>query len=130
MNNLAVGAPASGGWSRRSRLARLGGLVAQLDQAEQDSVALCLQLRDGARSGFGMDAVDELLLHVRGEHRRAECLPPGRHRTTELLKEVLDTARPPAEMVEHHVAHDAPAKAGSPAQRGVDVSGAYHTLSD
>ena len=37
------------------------------------------------------------------------------HRTGELLEEVLDTARAAAEVVEHHVAHDAPAQARAPA---------------
>src|SRR5712692_5130192 len=86
----------------RFRLARLGNLVAQLDQAEQDFVALRLQLLDGARSSLGMDAVDELLLHFRSQHRRAEGLPPGRHRSGELLEEVLDAAWTAAEVVEHH----------------------------
>jgi hypothetical protein len=40
----------------------LGNLVAQLNQAEQDFVALRLQFLDGARSDLGMDTVDELLL--------------------------------------------------------------------
>ena len=47
----------------RFRLARLGNLVAQLKQDEQDFVALRLELSDGARTDLGMDAVDELLLH-------------------------------------------------------------------
>src|SRR5258708_1402443 len=33
-------------------------------------------------------------------------------------------------MVEHHAAHDAPAQARAPAQGGVDVGGAHHTLGD
>src|SRR5882757_11470 len=90
----------SGDRLRRFCLARLGNLVAQLDQAEQDFVALRLQLLDGARSDLGMDAVDELLLHFRSQHRRAEGLPPSRHRTGELLEEVLDTTRAAAEVVE------------------------------
>src|SRR6267378_2713430 len=85
----------------RFRLARLGNLVAQLDEAEQDFVALRLQLLDGARACLGMDAVDELLLHFRSQYRRAEGLPPGRHRAGELLKEVLDDAPAATEMVEH-----------------------------
>src|SRR6266852_3615333 len=92
----------SGDRLRRFRLARLGNLVAQLNQAEQDFVALRLQLLDRARSDLGMDAVDQLLLHFRSQHRRAEGLPPGRHRAGELLEEVLDAARTTAEMVEHH----------------------------
>src|SRR5271170_3371761 len=118
----------SGDPIRRFRWARLGGLVAQLKQAEQDFVALRLQLLDGARSHLGMDAVDELLLHFRGKHRRAEGLPPRRHRTGKLLEEVLDAARTAAEMVEHHTAHNAPAQAWSPRQGRVDVGGAHHTL--
>jgi len=43
---------------------------------------------------------------------------------------VLDAARTAAEMVEHHVAHNAPAQARAPAQGGVDVGGAHHTLGD
>ncbi len=105
-----------------------GSLLAQLDQAEQNFVALRLQLRDGARSGLGMDAVDEFLLHVRRQHGRAEGLPPSRHRAGELLEEVLDAARTAAEMVQHQAAHDAPAQARAPAQGGVDVGGAHHAL--
>src|SRR5215470_14424498 len=83
---------------------RLGTLGPQLNEAEQDLVPLRLQLLDGARSDLGMDAVDELLLHLRGEHRGAKGLPPGCHRAAELLEEVLDAARAPTEVIEHHVA--------------------------
>src|SRR5580698_8331906 len=75
-----------------------------------------------------MDAVDELLLHFQSQYRRAEGLPPSRHRTGELLEKVLDTAVAAAEVVEHHVAHNAPAQARAPAQGGVDVGGADDTL--
>src|SRR4030081_2650802 len=98
--------PVSGYRLRRFRLARPRNPVAQLDQAEQGFVALRLQLRDGARSGFGMDAVDEYLLHFRRQHRRAEGLPPGRHRAGELLEEVLNAAWTTAEVVEHQAAHN------------------------
>src|SRR6267154_6184162 len=70
-----------------------------------------------------MNAVDELLLHFGRQYRLAENLPPRRHRAGELLEEVLDAAWAAAEMVEHHVAHDAPTQARAPAQRGVDVRG-------
>src|SRR5262249_6221692 len=109
---------------------RPGTLGAQFDEAEQDLVALRLQLLDRARSDLGMNAVDELLLHVRRQHRRAEGLPPGRHRAGELLEEVLDAARAAAEVIEHHVAHDAPAQAWTPGEGGIDVGGAHHTLGD
>src|SRR5712691_12471193 len=112
----------------RFRLARLGDLVAQLDQAEQNFVALRLQLLDGARSGLGMDAVNELLLHFRSQHRRAEGLPPGRHRAGELLEEVFDAARTAAEMVEHQAAHNAPAQARPPGESRVDIGGAHDAL--
>ena len=49
----------------RFRLARLGNLVAQLKQAEQDFVALRLELSDGARTDLGMNTIDKLLLHFR-----------------------------------------------------------------
>ena len=62
------------------------------------------------------------------QHRRAEGLPPGRHRAGELLEEVLDAARTAAEVVEHHVAHDAPAQARPPGQSRVDVGGAHDAL--
>src|ERR1700691_4993152 len=88
--DLAGGGSLLGG--RRFRLARLGSLLAQLNQAEQDLVALRLQLRDGAGSGLGVNAVDQLLLHFRGQNRRAKGLPPGGHRAGELLKEMLDAA--------------------------------------
>src|SRR6266567_6976929 len=109
----------SGDRLRRFRLARLGNLFAQLNQAEQNFVALRLQLRNGARSSLGMDAVDEYLLHFRSQHRRAEALPPGRHWAGELLEEVLDAARTATEVVEHQVAHDAPAQARPPGESRV-----------
>src|SRR6266852_7893113 len=92
----------SGDWRRDFRLARLGNLVAQLKQTEQDFVALRRKFVDRARADLGMDAVDELLLGFRGQHRRAEGLPPGRHRAGKLLEEVLDAAWTAAEVVEHH----------------------------
>src|SRR5260370_1919591 len=104
----------SGDRRRRFRLARLGNLVAQLNQAEQDFVALRREFVDSARSDLGVDAVDELLLHVGSQHRRAKGLPPGRHWTGELLEEVLDTARTAADVLEHQVAHNAPPHARPP----------------
>src|SRR5882672_3973529 len=120
----------SGDRLRRFRLARPGNLVAQLDQAEQNFVALRLKLLDGARSGLGMDAVDQYLFHFRRQHRGAESLPPGRHRAGELLEEVLDAAWTTAEMVEHQAAHNAPAQARPPGESRVDIGGAHHALSD
>src|SRR5260221_5553131 len=99
-------------------------LAAQLDQPQQDVVALSLQFGNRPRADLGMNAVDELLLHFGRQYRLAENLPPGRHRAGELLEEVLDAAWAAAEMVEHHVAHDAPAQARAPAQRGVNVRSA------
>src|SRR5262249_29918373 len=83
-------------------------LLPQFDKHEQYVVPLLFQVRDGARSDLGMDAVNELLLQLRSEHRRAEGLPPSRHRGGELLEEVLDAARTAAEVIEHHIAHDTP----------------------
>src|SRR5262249_31366550 len=109
---------------------RLGTLGPQFDEAEQHLVALRLQLLDRARSDLGMDAVDELLLHLRSQHRGAESLPPSCHRTGELLEEVLNAAGAATEVVEHHVAHNAPAQTGAPAQSGADGRGAHHALGD
>src|SRR4051812_42558997 len=77
-----------------------------------------------------MNAVDERLLHFGRQYRLPENLPPGRHRTGELLEEVLDAALAAAEVVEHHVAHDAPTQARPPAQRGVHVCSADDALGD
>ena len=87
---------------------------AQLNQPEQHFVSLCRQLVDGARADLGVNAVDDLLLHFRRQHRLSENLPPGRHRTGELLEEVLDAALAAAEVVEQQAAHDAPTQAGAP----------------
>jgi len=53
------------------RLVGLGNLLAQLNQAEQDLVALRCQLVDRARADFGMNAIDQLLLNLRSEVRVA-----------------------------------------------------------
>src|SRR5215510_10155773 len=71
---------------------RLGTPGPQFDEAEQNLVPRCLELVDGARSDLGMDAVDELLLHLWRQYRGAERLPPCGHRTGELLEEMLDAA--------------------------------------
>src|SRR5262245_32312992 len=107
---------------------RLRAPGAQFDEAKQKLVPLRLQLLDGARSDLGMDAVDELFLHLRRQHRRAEALPRSHQGAGELLEEVLDAARAAAEVIEHHVAHDAPAQTRSPAQGGVDVGGAQNAV--
>src|SRR5262245_36107389 len=101
---------------------------AALNQTEQNLVTLRLQLLDGAGSGLGVDAVDKLLLHLRRQHRRAESLPKTGHRAGELLEEVLDAAWAAAEVIEHHVAHDAPSQPRPPGQSGVDIGGAQHIL--
>src|SRR5215471_15072219 len=77
-----------------------------------------------------MNAVDELLLHFRREHRRSKGPPRSGHRASELLEEMLDSARAAAEVIEHHVAHDAPAQAGSPGKSGVDVGSTQYILGD
>jgi DNA-binding transcriptional LysR family regulator len=51
---------------------------AQFEEAEQNLVPFGFEFRDGARSDLVMDAVDELFLYLRGEDRRAECLPSRR----------------------------------------------------
>src|ERR1700744_1598160 len=101
--------------SYQRRRGRLVILLAQLDEPEQDFVALGLQLGDRARANLGVNAVDEGLLYFWRQYRLPENLPPGRHGAGELLKEVLDAAWAAAEMIEHHVAHDAPSQARAPA---------------
>jgi len=60
---------AGAAWSQATGAVNLAGSPWQpccaARAAEQDFVALRLQLLDGARSDLGMDAVDELLLHFR-----------------------------------------------------------------
>ena len=75
-----------------------------------------------------MNAVDQLRLKLRRQFRRAEDLPPGRHRAGELLEEMLDAAWAAAEMIEHHLAHDAPAQPG-PQHRAVSTSATLTTPS-
>src|SRR3954454_24586792 len=75
-----------------------------------------------------MNAVDELLLHFRRQRWRAEGLPPRRHWSGELLEEVLDAAGAATEVIEHQVAHDAPAQARAPGQGGVDVGSADNAV--
>src|SRR5882762_138209 len=71
-----------------------------------------------------MNAIDELLLDFGRQYRVAERLPPRCHRTGELLEKVLDAPCTSAQVVEEHVAHEAPTQARSPAQRSVDIGGA------
>src|SRR5262249_11678831 len=106
----------------------VGALGAQFDETEESLVPLRLQFLDRARSDFGMDAVDVLPLPLVRQYRRADGLPPGRHRTAELLEEMLDAAGATAKVIEHHVAHDPPAQARAPGERGVDVGGAHDAL--
>src|SRR5438552_7583510 len=84
--------PLSGAGSCLGRRRRLLGLGAQLEQPQQDLVALRLQLGNRARADLGMNALDELPLHIGRQYRLPENLPPGRHRAGELLEEVLDAA--------------------------------------
>src|SRR5580704_5361834 len=58
-----------GGNRSRRCLCRAFILAAQLEQPQQDLVALGLELRDGARSDLGVDAIDERLLHLRRQRR-------------------------------------------------------------
>src|SRR5277367_2859154 len=89
-------------------------LGAQFDKPEQNLVPLRLQLLDGARSDLGVNTVDELLLHFGRQFRLTKALPPGCHGASKLVKEVLDAAPDAGEMIEHHVAHDAPTQPRPP----------------
>src|SRR5258705_6955651 len=48
-----------------TRRDRLRTLIAQFEEPNQNLIPLGFELLDGARSDFGMDAVDELLPHAR-----------------------------------------------------------------
>src|ERR1700722_20647 len=101
---------------------------APLQQPEQHSIAFRCQFLDGVRPDFGMNAVDELPLYFGRQHRVSKRLPPSGHGTGELLEKMLDAAFTAAQMVEEHVAHEAPTQARSPAQRSVDIGGADDPL--
>src|SRR5258708_32943258 len=62
---------------------------AKLEETEQHLVTFCLQLLDGARPDFGMNAVDEFPLHFGRQHRISKRLPPRCHGTGELLEKLL-----------------------------------------
>src|ERR1700722_1585167 len=72
-----------------------------------------------------MNAVDELLLDFGGQHGASKRLPPSRHGTGELFEKMLDAAFTAAQVIEKHVAHEAPTQARSPAQCGVRIGGAH-----
>src|ERR1700730_16120512 len=71
-----------------------------------------------------MNAVDELLLDFGGQHRVAERLPPRGEGTGELFEKMLDAAFTAAQVIEKHVAHEAPTQARSPAQCSIRIGGA------
>ena len=105
-------------------------LVSELDEPDHEVVALCFELLDGASTHFGVDAVDESLLYFRRERRRAERLPRTRHRSGELMKEVLDAAGATAEVIEQHVAHHAPTQARTPRKRCIHVRRVQDAVGD
>src|SRR5258708_39716603 len=111
-------------------LVALFRLQTKLNKPEQQLVSLCLQLVNGARADFFVNAVNDFLLHFRCQNRLAENLPPSCHRSGELLEEVLDAALATAEVVEKHVAHDAPTQTRPPRQCGVDVGRADDAFLD
>src|ERR1700675_436396 len=71
-----------------------------------------------------MNAVDELLFQFRRQFRVAESLPPRCEGPGELFEKMLDAAFAAAQVIEKHVAHEAPAQARSPAQCGIRIGGA------
>src|SRR5580692_5577962 len=71
-----------------------------------------------------MNAVDQLLLDFGRQHRVAESLPPSCEGSGELFEEMLDATFTAAQVIEQHAAHEAPAQARSPAQRGIGIGGA------
>src|ERR1700674_1122243 len=71
-----------------------------------------------------MNAVDERLLHFGGQHGASKRLPPSCHGTGELFEKMLDAAFTAAQVIEKHVAHEAPTQARSPAQCRIHIGGA------
>src|SRR6266403_52444 len=77
-----------------------------------------------------MNAVDELPLHFGRQHRASKRLPPSCHGTGELFEKMLDAACTAAQVIEKHVAHEAPTQARSPAQGGIHIGGADDAFGD
>ena len=111
------------GWHNRT-----GRFRAQFEEPEQDLVALRCQFVNRARACLSVDTVDELALKVGRQFGRAKNLPPGGHWTGELLEKMLNSAFTTAEMVEHYLAHDAPAQPGSAAQCLVHIGNADNSF--
>src|ERR1700730_12943258 len=76
-----------------------------------------------------MNAVDELLLDFGRQRRISKRLPPSCHGTGELFEKMLDAACTAAQVIEKHVAHEAPTQARSPAQCGIRIGGADDAFS-
>ena len=96
----------------------------ELKESKQHFVTFCRKRVDGARADFGVNAIDERLLQLGCQHRVAERLPPGCEGSCELFEKMLDAAFATAQMIELHVAHQAPAQARPPAQCGIHIGGA------
>src|SRR4051794_37404888 len=84
-------------------------LAAYRDETKQHLVALCFDFLDRLTVGFFEDALDDLLLKLRGELWIAQARPPGRHARHQGVHEVLDAALAAAEVPEQVGTHDAPA---------------------
>ena len=76
------------------------------------------------------DALDDLLLKLRGELWIAQPWPPGGHAWHQGVHEVLDTALAAAEMPQQVGTHDPPAQPGTPRHRIVGVGDVEHALTD
>src|SRR6476659_9872731 len=105
-------------------------LGANGDQFEQHLVALGGQLVDRLAVRLLEDAVDDLLLKLRGELGIAQPWPPGGHAWHQGVHEVLDTALTAAQMPQQVGTHHTPAQTGTPRQRVVGVGDVEHALAD
>src|SRR6266702_8726568 len=103
-------------------------LRAKFEQTQQHFIAIRFQLGNRAGTDFGMNTVDQSLLNLGRQLRLSENLPPGRHRTRELLKEMLDTPLSTAQVIQHQLSHHAPPQARPPPQGGIYVTRPDHPL--
>ena len=106
------------GWHNRT-----GRFRAQLKEPEQDPSRSAANSSTERSACLSVDTVDEFALKVGVNSGEPRTFPPGGHWTGELL-EKCRLAFTTAEMVEHHLAHDAPGRErpGCPAPDALSTS--------
>jgi len=73
---------------------------------------------------------NRLLAALRPFCETAEVLPPHGDGARQVFHEVLNAALSPTQLKEHTRTHDSPAKAGSPAHRGIGICNIHYTEID